>query len=250
MLDQFVALFTRRLAIVAGHGELQITGNQASAQGLHLLQHGFGQGGGVGACALGKGDGHGVFKAVLASEQHHRRFRIVAIDHAGHIAQIDRTAILDGHHKPVQFPGLQHESRRLQRRALVSIHQRSGGQLHLGGLQGRLKLADGQAEGAQTIGIGLDADHAPRAPVDLHLGRAGHRAQLPGEHIRQRAELPRRLLLAMQGQRQEGHIIDGEQLHDGLHRAGWQDLGMGQQFLMHLHQAGLLGFVHLEADRQ
>jgi len=286
VLDELVALVPGGLAVVAGDLHLQVPGDQAAPQGLHLGLHRLRQRRGVGAHALGEGHGDGGFKGgnrsggtarpleVLASRacrkglcvppafgprqslvlaphpgtiEHDGRLRLGAVADAGHIAQVDGAAVLHRHHEALELGGLHHEARGLHHRAAVAVHQRSRRKLGLGGLEGGLQFGHGHPQGPQALRIRLDADHALGAAHHPHLGGVGHGLQLPGQGFAQDPQAARGLVGAVKGQGEEGDIIDGEQLHDGLHRAAGQHLGVGHQLLVDLHQALFLVLVHLEA---
>ena len=217
MFDQLIGLLAGRFSIIAGDGQLESPGQEVAAQGLDLVQDRFRQGGGIAAHPLGKGHGHGRLEARPGAVQHHRRFRVGAVGNAGDVAQVDRAAVLDGHHQPVQFQSVQHEARGLQFGAAVVIDQGPGGKLAFGGLQRGLDFSQAHAQGPQLAWIGFDPDHPPGAADDLHLGRGRHRAQFAGQGVPHGPQLSRGLAGPVQGQPQERHVIDGEQAHHRLH---------------------------------
>ena len=106
MFQQFVRLVLGCCAVVARGGHRHVAGHLDALHCVDALEHCVGDVGGVGAFALGHGDGDSriLLRRLMrgrrrgAEEDVVGRLRRAVHDLVGHIAQIHGTAVIDRHH--------------------------------------------------------------------------------------------------------------------------------------------------------
>ena len=132
----------------------------------------------------------------------------------------------------------------------VARRKGSGGNDHIGFLQAIHNLEGRQTIGPQTLGIHRDSDLATLTANDGKLRHVGVFLNLTAKLCRNPAQLIAGILrlFAPEGERQNGDIINGLGFHHGLGNARRDDVVIGHQFVVQLHQAVFHFFAHVETD--
>ncbi|GIX31690.1 MAG: hypothetical protein KatS3mg124_2162 [Porticoccaceae bacterium] len=223
--QQFVRFFRRRFAVVAGDGDLDVGRDQNAAQGLDLPQHAFGHGDGVGPGALGHGERHGrfLFGEGLAraprrsvAEQHVLAGFLRPVHDVGHVPQVDGLAAVHAHDHPADLLGVAEETARFDEDLAVVPGEAARPVLAVGLLQHgdeshRAEVARRQADRVEQH------PHLPACAADDH-GLGHFRDLLDGVvHLgHQPAQRQVIALRAVEGQRQDRHVVDGLELDERL----------------------------------
>ena len=262
VVEQFVGFFPGRLAVMAGDGNVEVVGDHLAAGVFNAVQNPFGHRNGVGPFALGHGQGNGRIDTLTkggrieafffgrrsgAEKDVLSRFaRSVA--HHGHIPQINRPVARNAdHHRGHLLDGAQKTVGMDQHLAFGR-----GYQAGIAGLVGRLQHAGHPVEvqliGGQPDGIDLDphlaglaADEGGDGNIVLALDEVFHLGRGPAQGIVV-------LVVAPEGQGQNGHVIDITGL-DQRRRGGPGDaVIIGHELGLQTHDGLFLVLANVKPD--
>ena len=248
MHQQLIGLFVGRLAVIAGHHDLEPVGDQRAFQRLHPLHDAMGDDHRIGALALGHGQadrrrpapalaGAGVVGGaglVLARGLHN----------GGDITQMDG---LPRHGADGQQGGVVRRRQTLARaqgHGLALVAESAGGEAAIGLGDGLEHGGQGHAARGHTSRIGLDPDLG-RATADdegqadvLDLADLG--AQAGGDVIEGLiAPAPGDVGARRQGQDHGGHVVDPARDDLRLRHADRNGPIVGAHLLMHANRGGV-----------
>ena len=223
----------------------------------HLLEQPFGHGHRVGAGALGKGHGHrGVELAPLDpgllsgrgaegdAAEGHRLFR--AVDHLGHVLQVHRLPLVQAHQQVRHFRGALKKRPGLHQVLPVLAGEMPGGQIDVAHLQGLDQGRQVQAVARQAHRVGDHPHLALAARHHVGAGRVRDALQAVQQLVRHPAQFVVVGAVAVQGQGDDGHVVDVHGLdHPARHALGHL-VDIGEDLVVDLEEAGLQVFPHLE----
>ena len=247
--EQLVGLFRGRFAVVSRDVHFDIRRNDGPLERLDSLQHIAGDDDGVGAFALGNGQSHGgkelprpgVGRADVVG-----RF-LAAVAHLRHVANVYRLVVGNsGHHAPYIFGSAQ-KLAGFEHVLAVAAGELAGGQTAVRHAEraGHLKRREvirrqfGLVE-HNTDGAALPSDQA-------HGGNVGHLLDGVIELGGDAAQLEIAIAWAGQGECQDGNVVDGARLHQGLGRARRNQVEVGLHFLVEADDALFFVLPHVEA---
>ncbi len=227
MLQQLVGLIFGGLAIVASDGDIEIGRQQVSAQIRDFLLCRFADHGRVGAFALGQRDGHGRevaagrgFGSAGSIGVEHVVLRLGGTIHdlRSHVAQVNRLALRNSDDHLLQVFRAAEEASGFDLKLLVVLGKASGCAARVGLLQLRGNRSGGHAISRQPLRV-QHHSHLPRQPADdLGLRDIVNLLELVVELAGNLAKLVAAVMLAPQGERHDGHIVDGADLDQRLEK--------------------------------
>ena len=260
LLDQLLRLVVGGGAVVAGFGHLHGLGDEGVVQLGHTGHDAVGHVDGVLARLLGDGQGDG---GVLARRgrlgacalpdhavPHQAGGRRRAIAQLGHIAQKHRVPLAHGHHQIGHLAGAGQIRAGFERQGPVALQQIAQGRALVGALQGAAQVVHGDAQGGQPGRVQLHLHGMARAAQGAHLARAGHALELQLQAVGHALEVVGTDggVGAVQGQADDGHIIDALGFDQGFDhaQARGQPVAVAAHGVVQAHQGLGARHAHLE----
>ena len=243
VLQQFVGLVLRGLAIVAGDGDVQVGRQQISAQLFDFLLGLFGDDGRVRALALGQRDGH---RRILAAHGVIRRSGGVGVqnvilrlrrpihDFRRHIAQVHRLALIYADHDLLQIVGLAQKTSGLDLELLIALREASGQAARIGLLQLRGDRARRHPVSRQPLGVEHHPHLARQSADDLGLRNIVNLLELVLQFAGNLPQPVAVVVLAPQRQRHDGHVIDGAHFDERRRNSLRNAVEVGVQLVVRL----------------
>jgi len=168
----------------------------------------------------------------------------------GHVAQVDRAARLDVHHDTAHVARIPEELPRLHHGLPVACRVVPGRDDDVGLLQGAHDLEGRHVVRPEPLRVQHDADLAPLASYHGALGYVLALLDLAGKLLGDAPELIAGVawVPAPERERQDGHVVDGLGLDQGLGHPGRDDVVVGHELGVELDQARFHVLAHIEAD--
>ena len=257
-LDQLLRLVVGAGAVVARLGDLHRIGNHGIAQLRDPRHDGVGHVDGILARFLGHGHGHGRVLAtatpggqampdIAAGRQR-------AVAHGRHIFQEYWPAFAHADHQVGDLAGLRQEGAGFDGHALVAGQQFAHRHAHIRRLQRLAHLLHRHARARHAPRVQFDQHGAAGAAQGLHFARAGNALDVGLDAVRHALQVigAGRCILAVERQRDNGHVVDAFGLDDRLHHAQAfrQPVGVVLDGVVQPHQRLGARHAHLELHRQ
>ncbi len=256
-LEKLVDLVVGGLAVVAGHLDMDVGGNQGALQGLQLLQDGLGDGDAVGLFLLGDGEGHrllpiGLVWALIGRTRRVGRdpHRVLGdVLHVGHVAHVDGTPALGAHHQAC------HVLRRAQEGPGIDVEggtarlRGAGRQLGVGALDGVGNAVQGDAVSCQALHLHLDPDLVGASADHEALSGVRDRAQPLQDVQGQGAELGVRHLRGPEGEGHHRDVVHAYGPHQGHAHVRRHLVHVGLELVVDLDDGLTHVLAHIEAHR-
>jgi len=262
VIEQLVGLLFRRLPVVSGHGDVDVRGDEAASERVDLGQGLADDDAGIGALFLGDGNRHGLVlpggaprdaparaRGAEAHEDVVARF-LGAVPEGRDIPQVDGPAVVRGHDHAGRVVDASQQASRVDEGLAVARGVAAGGQGDVGLAQG---VHDLEGRDVVCLEPGRIEDHPGLAALAPDDGEFGHvlvlldlRAELQGHP----PELVARDAgaLAPEGEREDGHVVDGAGLDHRLGDAGRDPVVVGHELVVELDEAVLQALAHVEPD--
>ncbi|KUG30080.1 hypothetical protein ASZ90_000017 [hydrocarbon metagenome] len=258
--DQFGNLLLGRLAVVTGDLQGHAVGQDGLFQAFGPGQDVLGHGHGVGAFFLGQGQGHGRTRLPGRFAEPRRlgvghaapgvgRYLLGAVFHLGHVAQVDRAALVYAHYQVARLPG------RTQKRV------RRQGEFPVLGIE--LPGPDGHVRAPEGVGHLHRRQFHARKPL-----RVEFHPYLPGQAARERqpgdvrglgqarekllAHAPQVVFVVArrgQGQGHDGHVVDLDRPHQPVLDDGRHEILVHHDGVVQLDQGRFLILAHEKTHR-
>ena len=226
---ELVDLFIGGVAVVPGDLHPDVGRDDLPLQFVEPVQQALGHGHGVGAQALGHGHGHRRVKLAplvargqllrRAEGDGARRHRLFgAVDDLGHVPEIDRLALVQAHQEVGHLVGGLEERPGLHQVFPVLAGEMARRQIDVAHLDGLGQRGQIQAVARQARRVGHHP-HLALAPGH-HVGApgVGNGLQAVQQFVRHPAQLIVVGLVAVQGQGDDGHVVDAHGLdHPARH---------------------------------
>ena len=223
---QRLRLVVGRCAIVARHLYPHVIRNDGVAQRIYPFDDGAGNINGVFARFLGDGDGDGgIFPRLARRIGHtvpdvaHGRRRAVA--HLRHILEEYGFALVHANHQGGDFVRIAQKLARFNAHLLVARNHFADGQPHIRGQNRLVQFGQGESHAIQTRRVNFHHHGAPGAANRGYFARAGHPFQVRFHAVGDALQVKGTagIVFAIQGQRDNRHIINALGLDDGRERA-------------------------------
>jgi Holliday junction resolvase len=145
-----------------------------------------------------------------------------AVDHLGHIRQIDRLALVDTDHQALDVGGRFYVGAGLHQHFSVAADQRARGLRSVRHLQRRLQILGCDAVRIHAVGVHDHPNHVAGTTYGGHVARAGNALEVDLGGTGHLLQFERRFgalasrIGAVEGQRDDGYVIDALGLDDGI----------------------------------
>ena len=254
--QELVGFLGGRLTVVAGDRDRHIRRYYGALQRLDLLQDIFGHRNRIGPRTLADGQRDGGFFAARARRvgggspamEHVVGGLLRAIQHLSHLTQINRSSPQRAHYHIAHLLGGPEECAGLDDHRLIHRGQFTTAELAVGLLQHRNDAHRAQSAGGQTRGIQEHPQFSTGPADDRRLGDLRHLLHRIINLGHQATQGQVVVSPAVEGQRQDGDIVDGTGLDQRESHPMRHPVPIGAEFFRHLHQTGIGIRAHLEAD--